>query len=79
MCVASTYCSRERKTWLELEAVLAARTINSQLEFIRDLNDSHDDLMGVAVFVEETEFNHGIIFTDMALDMDDLIVLQVPF
>lgn len=54
-------------------------TNTSPLELIRYLDDPHYDLMRVAVLVEEAEAYHGVVFTDLAFNVDHLIALKVFF
>ena len=50
-----------------------------RLKFIRYLDDPDNDLVRVAILVEQTKFDHRIVFPDVALDVDHLVVLEVLF
>lgn len=51
--------------------------VRVSLEFVRDLDNPDDDFVGIAILVQQAEFYHGIVFADVALHVDDLVVLQM--
>ena len=49
------------------------------LKFVGYLNDADHDFMGIAVFVEQAEFDHRVISTDIGFHMYHGIILQMFF
>ncbi len=49
------------------------------LKLIGYLNDAHNNFVWIAIPVHEVEFYHGIVFSQLILHMNDLIVLQMFF
>jgi hypothetical protein len=50
-------------------------TGNRRLKLIRNLNDPHNDLMRIAILVEEIEFYHWVVAFQITFDVHDLITL----
>ena len=46
-------------------------------EFVRYLNDADHHFVWIAVFIQQTEFHHGVVAADVALHVDHLVVLEV--
>lgn len=44
------------------------------LELIWYLNDADHDFMRIAIFIQQTEFHHGIVFFQLCLHIDNLII-----
>lgn len=48
-------------------------------EFVGNLDDAHYNFVRVAIFVEEAETNHGVVFARVGLYVNNLVVLQMFF